>query len=114
MQRCGSNHSMILDEIKATWKSRRKRAHEALKPKHPLLFDHFSSMFFFPQRSSHQFLTHVNALFQYLMFLYGVLTIEHGNGGHILPSYFSSPASILSKELRTPMQQESLPMERHT
>lgn len=48
---------------------------------------------------SHQFLTHVNAPFQYFMFLYGVLTIEHGNGGHILLSYFL-PA--------TPSSQQSL------
>lgn len=45
-----------------------------------LLFDHSHP----PQRrSSHQFLTHVNGPLQYLMFLYGVLTIECRNGMHI-------------------------------
>lgn len=50
----------------------------ATKPR--LLFDHSHP----PQRrSSHQFLTHVNGPLQYLMFLYGVLTIECRNGMHI-------------------------------
>lgn len=75
------------------------------KPKQQL-FDHFR-FFFFPQRNSHQFLTHVNAPFQYFMFLYGVLTIEHGNGGHILLSYFTGSVSIFSTELCTPVQREA-------
>ena len=40
-----------------------------MKLKHHVLYDRFCS--FFPQWSSHQFLAHVNAPFQYLMFLYG-------------------------------------------
>lgn len=76
-----------------------------------LLFDHFQ-FFFPPQRNSHQFLTHVNAPFQYFMFLYGVLTIEHGNGRHILLSYFSGSVSIFLTELCTPMQKEPICGER--
>lgn len=50
----------------------------ATKPR--LLFDHSHP----PRRSSsHQFLTHVNGPLQYLMFLYGVLTIECRNGMRI-------------------------------
>lgn len=71
-----------------------KRAGCIVKPKHLLLFDHFRS----PQRSSHQFLTHVNGPFQYFMFLYGVLTIERWNGGHFFLSYFSGSVSCFSTE----------------
>lgn len=65
-----------------------------------------ATFFSFYTRNHHQFLTHVNASFQYLMLLYGVLTIEHGNGKHISWCCFSGSASICWTELCTPVQKE--------